>query len=121
MASIVLLLMGGESQHSGGISALRDAGHELTVVEPRFPECKQQFEGPRPQLVIVDGVAAPSHGRATAAWLSSLSRFRVVPFLFLDVPDKDVARVKKELPRAQFGTWAGVVGASERLVQRQSG
>ena len=121
MASIVMLLMGGESQRAGEVAALRGAGHVLTVVEPRFPDCKAELDGPRPQLVIVDGLAAPSHGRATASWLSSLSRWRVVPFLFLDVPDKDVARVKKELPRAQFGTWAGVVGASERLVQRQSG
>ncbi len=118
MASIVMLLMGGESQRGAEVAALRQVGHDVLVVEPRFPECKKQLEATRPQLVIVDGTSAPSHGRATATWLASLSRLRVVPFLFLDVPDKDVARVTKELPRAQFGTWAGAAGASERLVQR---
>jgi hypothetical protein len=34
------------------------------------------------------------------------------------VPDEDVPRVEKELPRAPFATWASVVGASEGLVER---
>jgi hypothetical protein len=49
--------------------------------------------------------------------MASQARFRTTPFLFVDVPDRDMARVKKELPRAQFGTWASIVGASDRLAK----
>jgi hypothetical protein len=64
----------------------------------------------------VDGSNAPSHGRATASWMAGLARLRTVPFLFLDVPDPDVPKVKQALPRAQFGTWASVAGACERIL-----
>ncbi len=118
MSQIVVLAMGGETTHEQSLRALRDAGHDVVVVEPRFPECKAQLEALRPGLVVVDGSDAPSHGRATAAWLSALARFRTVPFLFLDVSDREVPRVKKELPRAQLGTWSGIVGAADRLAKR---
>lgn len=116
MARIVVLLMGGAEAQQAEIVALEAAGHDVVVVEPRFPECKRKLDGDRPALVIVDGRRSPSHGRAAAGWMASVARFRTVPFLFLDVADKDVARVKKEVPRAQFATWASVAGASERLV-----
>jgi hypothetical protein len=118
MARIVVLVMGGAEAKPDELAALRATEHEVTVVEPRWPECKPELDGERFALVVVDGSRSPSHGRAAAGWLASLSRYRTVPFLFLDVPDKDVARVKKEIPRAQFGTWASVVGASERLVAK---
>jgi hypothetical protein len=118
VARIVVLVMGGASAQPDAIAALRTAGHEVVVVEPRFPDCQAELDADRPALVIVDGARSPSHGRATAGWMASASRFRTVPFLFLDVADKDVPRVKKEVPRAQFATWASVVGASERLVKR---
>lgn len=118
MARIVVLLMGGAAAKPEEIAALEAAGHSVSVVEPRFPECKPELDRDRPELVIVDGSRSPSHGRAAAGWLASLARFRTVPFLFLDVADKDVVRVKKDVPRAQFATWASVVGASERLIKR---
>jgi hypothetical protein len=118
MARIVVLMMGGAGAKRDELGALEAAGHDVTLVEPRWPECKAELDVDRFALVIVDGGRSPSHGRAAAGWLASLSRYRTIPFLFLDVPDKDVARVKKELPRAQFGTWASVVGASERLVAK---
>jgi hypothetical protein len=117
MASILLLTMAED-----GASELADLGagdHDLECVEPRFPECKSTLEGRRWALVLVDGREAPSHGRATAGWLANQPRLRTVPFLFLDVPDKDVTKVKKEVPRAQFATWASAVGASLRLVDRK--
>jgi hypothetical protein len=107
--------MGGEEPRSRELSALRDAGHELSVVEPRYPECKAELEKSRPAIVLVDGEKSLSHGRATAAWMASLARVRTVPFLFLDVPDKEIARVKKDIPRAQFATWASVAGAVGRI------
>ena len=107
--------MGGEAARPREISALNEAGHELSVVEPRFPECKAELEKSRPAIVVVDGEKSPSHGRATAAWMASLAKMRTIPFLFLDVPDKDIARVKKEIPRAQFATWASVAGAVGRI------
>jgi hypothetical protein len=115
VARVVALVMGGETARKKELSALRAAGHELVVVEPRFPECKGDLEESRPNIVLVDGASAPSHGRATAGWMASLSRLRTVPFLFLDVPDKDMARVRKEIPRAQFATWASVAGAVTRI------
>ena len=117
MALIVVLTMQ-RVEHAAELDALREAGHELTVVEPRFPECRESLGGARAQLVLVDGHHQPSHGRATAGWMASQARYRTVPFLFLDVADRDTARVKKEVPRAQFGTWSGVVGASDRLARR---
>ncbi len=114
MAEIIVLIMGDGRREE--LQPLSAAGHELHFVEPRFPECKVELESRRPALLIVDGVQAPSHGRATAAWLASLGRWRVVPTLFLDVPEKEMARVKKEVPRAQFATWASVVGAAERMM-----
>jgi len=107
--------MGGEAARSRELSGLRDAGHELLVVEPRFPECKAELEKSRPAIVVVDGEKSPSHGRATAGWMAGLARLRTVPFLFLDVSDKEIARVKKEIPRAQFATWASVAGAVARI------
>jgi hypothetical protein len=113
VASIVVLLMGGVGARQKQLEALGQA-HELSVVEPRFPDCKKELEASRPALVLVDGSSAPSHGRATAGWMAG--RLRTVPFLFLDVPDPDVPKVKQALPRAQFGTWASVMGACERIV-----
>lgn len=115
MAQVVVLIMGGEAARQKELAPLARA-HELSVVEPRFPECKPELEAVKPVLVLVDGSKAPSHGRATAGWLASLARLRTVPFLFLDVPDADVPKVKQALPRAQFGTWASVGGATERLL-----
>lgn len=119
MASIVILMMGSveAEKHRPELVALRAAGHALSVVEPRWPDCQAALRELSPALVVVDGGRAPSHGRAAAAWFSGQPRLRTVPFLFADVPDRDVARVKKEVPRAQFGTWAAVLGASERLVK----
>jgi hypothetical protein len=117
MARIVVLVMGGAGAKPEELALLRATGHEIDVVEPRWPECKEKLDAERPALVVVDGSRSPSHGRAAAGWMASVARFRTVPFLFLDVADKDVARVKKEVPRAQFATWASVVGASERLVK----
>ncbi len=115
MATILLLTMAEDG--AGELSDLAAAGHELECVEPRFPECQSALEGRRWALVLVDGREAPSHGRATAGWLANQPRLRTAPFLFLDVPDKDVTKVKKEVPRAQFATWASAVGASLRLVE----
>ena len=117
MARIVVLVMGGREAQAAEIAALEAAGHDVLVVEPRFPECKAELEGDRPGLVIVDGSRSPSHGRAAAGWMASVARFRTVPFVFVDVADKDVPRVKKEVPRAQLGTWASIVGAAERLAR----
>ena len=69
--------------------------------------------------MLVDSRESPSHGRATAGWLAAEPRLRTVPFVFLDVSDKDVPRVKKEVPRAQFATWSSVVGTSLRLMDRK--
>lgn len=113
MASIVVLLMGGVGVRQKQLDALGQA-HEVSVVEPRFPDCKKELEAIRPALVLVDGSNAPSHGRATASWMAG--RLRTVPFLFLDVLDADVPKVKQALPRAQFGTWASVAGACERIL-----
>ena len=71
-----------------------------------------------PALVVVDGSHQPSHGRRVAGWMATQTQFRTVPFLFLDVPDRDIVRVKKEIARAQFGSWSSVVGASQRLVKK---
>ncbi|MBX3130894.1 MAG: hypothetical protein KF718_29515 [Polyangiaceae bacterium] len=117
MPVILMLAMEGQSVRAEAVTQLSNAGHQVVVVEPRFPECKGEIEKLTPGLVLVDGAQAPSHGRATAAWLAGVARFRTVPFLFLDVPDRDVPKVKKELPRAQLGTWSAVVGAAERLAK----
>ena len=92
--------------------------HAIRVVEPRWPECQETLSSASPGLVLVDASRAPSHGRAVARWMSSHSRFRTVPFLFLDVADRDMTRIRKEIPRAQFGTWSSVVGATDRLIKK---
>jgi len=122
MATIVLLMMArpGPDGRAAGVDALREAGHDVRVVEPRFPDCQKELESVRAALVVVDSSHAPSHGRITAGWMATQPRFRTTPFLFVDVPDRDMARVKKELPRAQFATWASIVGASERLAKRRA-
>ena len=118
MAGILLLLMGGPGARSAELGSLRGAGYPLTVLEPRMPDQQAAIVRLQPDLVVVDGVAAPSHGRATAGWLAS--RLRTTPFLFLDVSDRDVPKVKKEVPRAQFGTWASLTGACKRLLEKGS-
>jgi hypothetical protein len=117
MSMIVVLAMA-ESGHEAELDALRKAGHELVVLEPRFPACREALGELRPALVVVDGSHAPSHGRAVASWMAGQPRYRTIPFLFVDVADREMARVKKELPRAQFATWSSVVGASDRLAKR---
>ena len=92
--------------------------HAVRVVEPRWPECQETLAAASPGLVLVDGSRAPSHGRVVARWMSGYARFRTVPFLFLDVANRDMARIRKEIPRAQFGTWSGVVGASDRMIKK---
>jgi hypothetical protein len=117
MAEITVLQMSGGG-HGTEIDSLRGAGHVVVVVEPRWPECQGALGDSRPALVVVDGSHQPSHGRRVAGWMATQTRFRTVPFLFLDVPDRDVVRVKKEIARAQFASWSSVVGASQRLVKR---
>ena len=121
MAQIVVVLMDGPGVPDRGASlaGLRASGHRVTVVAPRWPECQETLLASKAALVVVDGASAPSHGRAAARWMATQAPFRTVPFLFLDVADKDVARVKKELPRAQFATWSGAAGASDRLVRKR--
>jgi hypothetical protein len=114
VAAILVLLMGDPEGRARELEPLRAAGHVLTVIEPRFPERQGELGAQKPDLVLIDGVNAPSHGRAAAGWLAN--KLRTTPFLFLDVADKDVARVKKEVPRAQFGTWASLTGAAKRLL-----
>ena len=118
MPGILVLKMGGGDDRESELDSLRERGHEVRVVEPRWPECKTELSGSRPALVIVDGGQAPSHGRATARWMSTQARLRTVPFLFVDVPDQDMERTRRELPRAQFATWASVAGAATRLLKR---
>ncbi|MBN2192143.1 MAG: hypothetical protein JW751_04955 [Polyangiaceae bacterium] len=118
MAEVLVLVMdgGGETQKAR-IEALRPR-HAVRLLEPRWPACQAELREVFPAIVIVDGSRAPSHGRAVAKWMAMQSRFRTVPFLFLDVADRDVGRVKRQLPRAQFATWAGCSGAVERLVRQ---
>jgi hypothetical protein len=118
VAQIVVLTMGAEeAAQRGQIEALGQR-HAVAVIEPRWPECQDTLRSTTPGLVLVDASQAPSHGRAVARWMAGYPRFRTVPFLFLDVADRDMARVKKEIPRAQFGTWSSVVGASDRIIKR---
>ena len=117
---IVVVLTMAEAGHEAELDSLRKAGHDLVVLEPRFPACREALSATRPALVVVDGGHAPSHGRAVASWMAGQPRYRTIPFLFVDVPDREMARVKKELPRAQFATWSSVVGASDRLAKRSS-
>lgn len=113
---VVLTMAGGEADHRDHLEALR-ARFDVVVVEPRWPECQDALAGVAAGLVVVDASHAPSHGRAVARWMAATTRFRTVPFLFLDVQDKDVARVTKDLPRAKFATWACVVSVSGRLLR----
>ena len=117
---IIVVLTMAEAAHEAELDALRKAGHEVRVIEPRFPACREALESIRAALVVVDGSSAPSHGRAVASWMAGQPRYRTTPFLFVDVVDREMARVKKELPRAQFATWSSVVGASDRLAKRSS-
>ena len=119
MANILVLMMDGDDEGAQALEALGAAGHETRVVEPRWPECKPELPRSRPDLVIVDGRRAPSHGRATARWMSTQASLRTVPFLFVDLPDQDMGKTRRELPRAQFATWASVVGAAARLVKQR--
>lgn len=119
MASVVLLIMGGGAARGDEIQALRDVGHDVSVVEPRFPDCKPELEAARADIILVDGEGAPSHGRATAAWMAGLGKFRTVPVVFLDAGDRDVPRAKKEIPRAQFSVWASVAQTTERLAKKR--
>lgn len=116
MAAILVLMMGAEGERPE-LAALTAAGHLLSVVEPRWPECRSTLEDSHPGLIVVDATRSPSHGRAVAAWLSSLGALRTVPVLFLDVPDRDVARTKKEVPRAQFATWSSLASTASRLAK----
>lgn len=119
MGGILLLLMGDPGARSAELGSLREARYPLTVLEPRMPDQQAAIARLQPDLVVVDGVAAPSHGRAAAGWLAT--RLRTTPFLFLDVNDRDVPKVKKEVPRAQFGTWASLTGACKRLLDKGPG
>ncbi len=119
MPKIVVLLMGDPTEEEAvELDALRERGHGVSVVEPRFPECKPELAGGRPALIVVDGRRAPSHGRATAAWMASQAKFRTVPVLFLDAADRDMARVRKEVPRAQFASWVSLRSTAERLARK---
>lgn len=118
MSSVVVLAMEGAREHAAALEPLRAAGHDVCVVEPRWPECKDRLRGLAPSLIVVDGARAPSHGRSTAGWLAAQPRLRTVPVLFVDVSDRDVPKAKKEVPRAQFATWSGLAGAGERLLRR---
>ena len=118
MSSIVVLAMEGAEERAAELAPLRAGGHEVHVVEPRWPECKPALSGLEPALIVIDGARAPSHGRSTAAWLAARPGLRTVPVLFVDVPDRDVPKVKKEVPRAQFATWSSVAGTGERLLKR---
>lgn len=104
-------------EHEAELAQFRNLGHELELIEPRWPECKTRLSGLRPALVVVDGQRAPSHGRAAAGWLAGQPRLRTVPFLFVDVADRDVSKVKKDVPRAQFATWSSLLGAGDRLLK----
>ena len=118
MGRIVVLSMGAqEGAHGDQLRALRER-FTVEVVEPRWPECQNVLSKTSAGLVLVDASHAPSHGRVVARWMATHARFRTVPFLFLDVAEKDMGKVKKEIPRAQFGTWASVVGASGRMIKR---
>ncbi len=112
-------MMGGGAARGTELAALRDVGHGVVVVEPRFPECQSELEGTRPDIILVDGESSPSHGRATAAWMGGLGKFRTVPVVFLDAEDRDVPKAKKEIPRAQFAAWASVVPTTDRLAKRR--
>lgn len=118
MSSIVVLAMEGAGDHAAALLPLRSAGHDVRVVEPRWPDCQAALGELDPALIVVDGARAPSHGRSTAGWLAARPGLRTVPVLFVDVPDRDVSKVKKEVPRAQFATWSSLAGAGERLLKR---
>ncbi len=117
MSSVVVLAVEGGREHAAALDPLRAAGHDVRVIEPRWPECKGSLQGLEPALIVVDGARSPSHGRSTAGWLAARPGLRTVPVLFVDVSDRDVPKVKKEVPRAQFATWSGLAGASARLLR----
>src|SRR5512145_505064 len=106
VAEVLLLIMEAAADaQKARIDALRPR-HAVRLLAPRWPDCQAEIRDLSPAIVVVDGSHAPSHGRVVAKWMAVQSRFRTTPFLFADVTDRDVARVKRDVPRAQFATWA---------------
>jgi hypothetical protein len=115
-ALLVIAMDAAATTHRADLDGLR-ASYEVRVIEPRWPECQNTIRACVAAVILVDGATAPSHGREVARWMAGQSAFRSTPIVFLDVADRDVPRVAREIPRAQFATWTGVSGVVPRLVR----
>jgi CheY-like chemotaxis protein len=96
---------------------LRKAGFEVDA-SPFDPAgmITRLRENP-PAVMLIDLDRLPSHGREVAVMLRASKSMRHMPIVFAGGVEEKVARVRQELPDADFTDWAGAPLAVKRALK----
>lgn len=100
------------------IKQLRNAGHRLVVIEPKYPRfyelLKQQTQPP--ELFLADCQRLPSHARESCNFIQSLKAYRGAKFLLFNVKAEDEAKVQQKVPGAMTLLGEELLPAIDKLL-----
>ena len=98
-----------------GIAALAAAGYTVEYT-PFAPGTLREIAGRAPAAVVIDLTRVPSHGRDVAVALRHARRTRHVPIVFAGGAPEKIARVREQIPDAEYAEWSGIRGALRRAI-----
>lgn len=97
------------------VGALAAAGYAVEYA-PFTPTTLREIAERPPDAVVIDLTRVPSHGRDVGVALRHAKRTRPIPIVFAGGAGEKVARVRTQLPDAEYAEWSGIRSALRRAI-----
>ena len=96
---------------------LRASGHAVTCHSEDGGDALRALRSRPPEVVVIDLARLPSQGRAVATFLRQQKATRTLPLVFVEGDPEKTARVRRDLPDAEFTDLGHVRGAVRRALR----
>jgi hypothetical protein len=97
------------------VAALAAAGYRVDYT-PFTPTTLREVAERAPAAVVIDLSRVPSHGRDVAVALRHKKRTRQIPIVFAGGTPEKLARVREQIPDAEYAAWSGIRAALRRAI-----
>lgn len=97
------------------IAALSAAGYTVEYA-PFTPGTLKEVADRAPAAIVIDLTRVPSHGRDVAVALRHSKRTRHVPIVFAGGAPEKLARVREQIPDAEYAEWPAIRAALRRAI-----